>query len=296
MKEIRLHGRGGQGVVLAAELLAVAAFLDGKWPQASPAFGGERRGAPVAAFVRLDQHPLRWRSREMDPHYLLVFDSTLFPVLPVLRGVRRGGLILVNAEGPVAVRSYPAGITIRAIPATRIALETTGQPRPNAPMLGAFAALTGEISLKALEQAFVERFPGKPGEANVQAARRAFQMAPAAPSLDPSISRDDETEPRGDEFWITPGLGGPGQPLHFAGIVGPRTSLAARTGDWRYSQPVVDPGRCNACGLCARFCPDSCLLPGEVAYEIDLTYCKGCGICAHECPRRAIAMVTEVRA
>lgn len=297
MKEIRLHGRGGQGVVLAAELLAGAAFRDGKWPQASPSFGGERRGAPVTAFVRTSQYPLRWRSREMEPHYVLVFDSTLLPVVPVFRGVRPGAMVLINADGPLALDDCPSEIIIRTVPATRIAMEFSGQPRPNASMLGAFAALTGEISLEALEQAFLKRFPGKAGDVNVATAREAFRIALSAPTAGATGGRSHQAGPENSQaWWITPGLGGPNQPLHFAGVVGPRTSLSARTGDWRYSRPAIDPGRCNACGLCSLFCPDSCLGPAETTYQVDLTYCKGCGICAHECPRQAITMTAEVQA
>jgi pyruvate ferredoxin oxidoreductase gamma subunit len=283
-------------VLLAAQTLAVAGFIDGNWTQAAPSFGGERRGAPVTAFVRLDSRPIRWRSREMEPYCVLVFDSTLISIVPVLRGVRPGAIVLVNSENPIRVAGCTQDVSIRAVPATRIALEVTGEPRPNAPMLGACAAVTGDVSLNALEQALLRRLPGRSGEAAVDAARAGFQMALSGPQVGEFLDMNGLSDSSAlGEQWTTPGLGGPGRPINFAGVVGPKTSLAVRTGDWRSTRPTIDLDRCSGCGICAKYCPDGCLYPAEAGYEVDLAYCKGCGICAHECPRQAITMLEEAR-
>jgi pyruvate ferredoxin oxidoreductase gamma subunit len=179
MKEIRIHGRGGQGSVTAAELLAVAAFIDGRYSQAFPAFGVERRGAPVAAFTRISDQPIRLRSQIYEPDYIIVQDPTLIEVVDVTGGVKPGGMILINSEFPPGSYTFDTTAEVKTIDATRIALEIIGRPIMNTVMLGAFAGATGEIEMESICKAVSERFPGKVGEKNSKAVYEAYERMEA---------------------------------------------------------------------------------------------------------------------
>ena len=147
MIEIRIHGRGGQGNVAAAELLSIAAFKDGKFAQAFPSFGAERIGAPVQAFVRIDDKKIRTREEVRTPDYLIVQDSFLIGAVPVLDGIKPDGLILVNSDENPEDLNIKTTATVETIPATEIALEIIGRPIPNAIMIGAFCSLTGLVRI-----------------------------------------------------------------------------------------------------------------------------------------------------
>ncbi len=176
MKEIRLHGRGGQGVVTAAELIAHAAFADGRYAQAFPAFGSERMGAPVQSFVRISDKPIRARNQIHNPDYLIIQDSTLLGTVDVIKGLKPGGLMIVDSEKNPEDLNVRIDGRILTIPASRIALETIGRPIQNTTLLGYFAATTGLISFDAVKKAIEERFPGMIGKKNVASARKAFEM------------------------------------------------------------------------------------------------------------------------
>ena len=177
MIEIRIHGRGGQGNVAAAELLSIAAFQDGKFAQAFPSFGAERIGAPVQAFVRIDDKKIRTREEVRNPNYLIIQDSFLIGAVPVvLDGIRPDGLILVNAEMAPEDLNIKTSASVETIPATEIALEIIGRPIPNAIMIGAFCSLTGLVSIGAVQEAIMAKFPGRVGENNVAALERAVEI------------------------------------------------------------------------------------------------------------------------
>lgn len=292
MKEIRLHGRGGQGAVLAAELMVVAAFEDGKYGQAFPAFGGERRGAPVQAFVRLDAYPVRVRYRVNQPDHVIIMDHTLPNTVDVLEGLKPGGLALIDSEKSPAALLFSANAPVYAVPATRIALEIFGQPFVNPAMLGAWAAATSEVSLEAIQHAFQQRFPGLLGEKNSQAALMGYDFIRGG-TTPIQVKKSEQTVGRTVVWEREEVAGVPGQPLHFASVVAARTSLAYPTGSWRYSRPVIDLPACNGCGVCEIFCPDSCVSIEDKQAIVDLEFCKGCGICAEVCERNAIQMAIE---
>jgi pyruvate ferredoxin oxidoreductase gamma subunit len=176
MIEIRIHGRGGQGNVAAAELLSIAAFKDGKHAQAFPSFGAERIGAPVQAFVRIDDKKVRTREDVRTPDYLIIQDAFLIDTVPVLDGLKPDGLIVVNSEKLPEDLNIKTTATIVTIPATEIALEIIGRPIPNAVMIGAFCSVTGLVSLTAVQEAIMGKFPGKIGENNVAALERAHEI------------------------------------------------------------------------------------------------------------------------
>ena len=171
MIEIRFHGRGGQGAVTAAEILAKAAFEDGKYVQAFPFFGAERKGAPVMAFSRIDDKPIRRRYQVYNPDYVIVLDDTLLEAVDVLSGLKEGGKVIINTKNNV---DFTEDVESFSIDATGIALDILGVPIVNTVMLGAFAGVTGEVSLDAIIKITKETFPGKIGEKNAVASEKAY--------------------------------------------------------------------------------------------------------------------------
>jgi pyruvate ferredoxin oxidoreductase gamma subunit len=177
MFSVRIHGRGGQGVVTAAELLSSAAFLDGAHALAFPSFGSERTGAPVVAFCRIDDHPIRVREPIVAPDALIVQDATLLHQVDVFGGLRPGGVVLLNSVRSAAelgVADLDARVV--TVAATDLARRHLGRPLPNAALLGAFAALTEAVTLGSVDAAIRERFAAEPAAANVAAARAAYDL------------------------------------------------------------------------------------------------------------------------
>ncbi|MDI6642711.1 MAG: pyruvate ferredoxin oxidoreductase subunit gamma [Candidatus Hodarchaeaceae archaeon] len=173
MIEISFHGRGGQGVVTAARLLAEAAFLEGKHCQAFPFFGAERRGAPVVAFARIDRKPIRTRTQVYEPSHVVVLDPTLPEVVNVAAGLKRGGVIVMNAK---KIPTQLKGAKVALVDATTVAIETLGVPIINTAMLGALAKATGVVSLDSVTEAIKRYFKEKLAEKNVAAAKRAYDQ------------------------------------------------------------------------------------------------------------------------
>jgi pyruvate ferredoxin oxidoreductase gamma subunit len=182
MRQIRIHGRGGQGVVTAAELLSLAAFLEGRHAQAFPSFGSERTGAPVVSFCRIDDKEIRTREPIAEPDALIVQDPTLVHQVDLFSGLGADGYILINSS-----RSFEElGLEelfdrfrrerLLTVPATGIAREHLGRPIPNAALLGGFAALSGLISIESVAAAIREKFPEKIAGGNVVAAEKAFEF------------------------------------------------------------------------------------------------------------------------
>jgi pyruvate ferredoxin oxidoreductase gamma subunit len=180
MFQVRIHGRGGQGVVTAAEMLSVAGFREGRHAQAFPSFGSERTGAPVVAFCRLDSKPIRLREPILAPDALIIQDPTLLHQVAVFDGVPPDACILINTARTfeeLNLEDIVAGFRadrLCTVPATEMALKHVGRPLPNAALLGGFAAQTRQISLEAVSAAIRERFPTRVAEANVAAAAEAF--------------------------------------------------------------------------------------------------------------------------
>lgn len=182
MFAVRIHGRGGQGVVTTAELLALAAFLEGRHAQAFPSFGSERTGAPVVAFCRIDDHEIRAREPVSAPDALIVQDPTLLHQVDVFGGLAPGGRVLLNTShtaGELGVGEV--GLDVVTIPATELAREHLGRPLPGPALLGGFAALTGVISLGSVEAAMRDRFTGATAVGNAAAARAAHAFVAHLP-------------------------------------------------------------------------------------------------------------------
>ncbi len=179
MKEIRIHGRGGQGSLVLAQFIAMAALEDGKFSQAFPFLGagGERRGKPIQAFARIDDRFIRLRSRVYQPDYVMVQDPTILKEVDVLAGLKTGGTVLINTEKSLSPSDRDGLIRWVEVPASKIALEVLGKPLMNAALLGAFSVVTEEISFPSLEKAIKKRFPGEVGYQNVQIARKAHDYS-----------------------------------------------------------------------------------------------------------------------
>lgn len=175
MFQVRIHGRGGQGAVTAAELLSVAAFMEDRHAQAFPSFGSERTGAPVVAFCRIDDRPIRVREPVMRPDALVVQDPTLLHQVNVFEGLRAGGAVLINSPRSVDELGLDElSGPVLTVPATALAVRHLGRPVPNAVLLGGLAALTGCVTIDSLTAAVRERFAGELGQANAAAAREAY--------------------------------------------------------------------------------------------------------------------------
>ena len=173
MIEIRFHGRGGQGAVTAAEILAKAAFEDGNYSQAFPFFGVERRGAPVMAFTRIDDEPIQVRYQVQNPDYVIVLDDGLINVVDIFSGVKDTSKIIINTHHKDNLPKND-NQEIYDIDATGIALENLGVPIVNTIMLGSFSKKSGEVSLDSIIKVINETFPGKLGEKNSNAAKIAY--------------------------------------------------------------------------------------------------------------------------
>jgi 2-oxoacid:acceptor oxidoreductase gamma subunit (pyruvate/2-ketoisovalerate family) len=178
LKEIRIHGRGGQGSVTAAELLAHAAFTEGKWVQAFPYFGAERRGAPVKAFARISDKPILVHSQVYSPDYVIVLDHAIYKVADVTEGLKQDGIVILNTRKRPEEFGF-RNCRVATVDATGIALElnllVAGLPVVNTSIVGAFAKATGEVKLSSVLGAINETWLGGAGEKNARAAELAYE-------------------------------------------------------------------------------------------------------------------------
>ena len=172
MLEIRIHGRGGQGAVTAASLLAMAAGHDDKYSQGFPAFGVERRGAPVRAFTRISEKPITIRSQIYRPDYVMIMDPTLCDLPEITEGIKPGTVIIVNAKDS---RGIEFRNKTHVYDATSLALEILGRDIVNTAILGVFAKVTGLVSLEGILEAIGKNFPEKLAERNKELIKRAFK-------------------------------------------------------------------------------------------------------------------------
>jgi pyruvate ferredoxin oxidoreductase gamma subunit len=185
MFQVRIHGRGGQGVVSGAEMLSVAAFIEGRFAQAFPSFGSERMGAPVMAFCRIDAKEIRLREPVLEPDAVIIQDPTLLHQVDLFKGLPEHGYILINSTrsfGELGLLDFTRGFSefrLCNVPATEIAMKHVGRAVPNVPLLGAFAAVSGQIRIESVVAAIRERFAPALAQANVAAATEAYAVVRA---------------------------------------------------------------------------------------------------------------------
>jgi 2-oxoacid:acceptor oxidoreductase gamma subunit (pyruvate/2-ketoisovalerate family)/2-oxoacid:acceptor oxidoreductase delta subunit (pyruvate/2-ketoisovalerate family) len=273
-----LTGRGGEGVVLASQLLADTFARAGYWVQSFPEFKAERRGAPIAAFLRWDaDEPIRrrYKVRECD---VLVGISASPPPAQSVEMLRPGGLLLLNRDARFPHRG---DYRVARVPGSQIArrnriLSAEGRPMGNVAVLGAAVRMLLPEGLGFLEQAIRNRM-GALAQPNVVAAREGYRLC----TRQHAVAADTSYEPAEAPV--------PRPPLPpFA--VSLTDSRGNHTGTWSLERPVLLTA-CSACGVCALFCPEGAMRRADGTMEIDYLYCKGCGICELICPvRDAIAM------
>ena len=282
MKEMLLVGRGGEGVVLASQILADTFARAGFWVQSFPEFTAERRGAPISAYLRWDDaSPIhrRYKMRECD---VLVVVSPSPPPLRALGMVRPEGLVLLNRETRFA---HSGAFHLAHVPGSRIAqengiLSSEGRPMGNVAVLGACVKLLLPDGLEHLEQAIAARMGALAG-VNVVAAREGYARC----TRQHAGAHDDPVETVHEE------LARRVQPVF---PVSTTDSHENHTGMWSVERPLLTDA-CTACAVCALFCPEGALTRRDGAMVVDYLFCKGCGICEIVCPVRDAIAMEEVR-
>ena len=275
-----LVGRGGQGVVLASQILADAFARAGYWVQSFPEFKAERRGAPISAFLRWDDAPIhrRYKVRECD---VLVGISATPPTPLAMAAVRPGGLVVVNRDTRFR---HTGRFEIARVPGSSIArghgiLSAEGRPMGNVAVLGACVKLLLPDGLEFLEAAIAARMGGH-AEANILAARDGYERCVRQYRVEGDAALDEAPA-------APPARAATAFPISFT------TSLANHTGSWSEERPVLQAA-CNSCALCALFCPEGAITRTDGVMAVDELYCKGCGICEDVCPVRNAIEMEEV--
>ena len=262
---IRIHGRGGQGAVTASRLLATAAYYDGMFSQAIPMYGTERRGAPVTAYVRVDDVRVRERELVHTPDIVMVLDPLLSTRQTMADDMAEGGLLLLNTAYPPEEVKTGGNFRVATVNATSIALETLRRPITNTAILGAFAKAVGWPKLESIEKAIKKQFAGRVAEMNIAAIKRSYDECSEV--IPAPIKTAGESE--------AIAVGGYG--------------VLKDVSSWRVFQPIIDMDKCTGCKNCWIYCPETAIKwTDENRPEIEWRKCKGCGICVNECPVKAI--------
>jgi len=175
MKEIRFHGKGGEGAYMVSEMLCASFVSEGKCAASFPMFGFERRGAPLATFVRFDEQPIREKTQIYTPHCVVIIDRSQVNSDLVYKGLLPGGIVVCNSRSPLDKRGHENIEIMGSVDATRIALEEIGRPITNTTMLGAFAATTKWVGLEAILETIGQYFSGEILEGNLRSAERGYQ-------------------------------------------------------------------------------------------------------------------------
>ena len=292
MIEIRIHGRGGQGGVTAAELLAQAAISEGNYAQGFPSFGPERRGAPVTAYIRMSKEKFYLREPIDTPDVIAVMDASLIDMVDVFEGMKVGGTLIVNASGNMTSRlqeiARAQSIHLACVDATAIASEVLGVPIANTAIIGAIVKATGICKISALEQPLKKRFD-RLAPQNSAAMQKAYEKT----TVFHNVSTEKMVK---NERYVIDALYSFEDLEIGAEIIEPGSSEKFETGNWRTSgRPTTNFDNCIKCGLCWLLCPDIAYSKNEEGfYDWDGRYCKGCAICVVECPKDAIEMKGEL--
>ncbi len=286
--EIRWHGRGGQGAVTSAEMTALAAIHEGKFAQAFPSFGPERRGAPVLAFDRINASaPIRVRSGVTKPDIVVVLDPGLVTLINVAENLKPGGALIVNSTRSAddLKQEFSGDWKFAVVDAASIARELLGVNIVNTTMLGALIKATGVVTLESLTEPLQERF-GARAKANFDACKRAYDST--------ILTEITISGPKKQKTFSVEKLSTWKELLVGCAVTDVGNTKNFCTGDWKSQHPEWDNKKCIKCGICSLFCPEGCIqLQPDGYFSANLFYCKGCGICAHECWTQAISMHEE---
>ena len=292
MKELRMHGKGGQGIVVGGETLSNAFLNIGKYLAVMPSYGVERRGSDVTAYGRLSDEPVRENCMCYEPDYLVVFDPSQLSKPATYAGFAPGGTIIACGTDPeeiLAMGVKPAKIVM--IDGIKIAFEVTGNNLTNMIMCGAFCRAVPELPLEALLQAIRETLSKGFQKTSLLGAQRGYDEAQVY-TYEVAAEHEDK-----QPAWTRHILAckAPERPAYEApwGNFEEKV-VTVDTGTWKVVRPVLDETACVKCGICATYCPIQCIRKGEDGFfRANLDYCKGCGVCAYECPKKALQMVRE---
>jgi pyruvate ferredoxin oxidoreductase gamma subunit len=246
--------------------LADASYRDGKFSQAIPMYGTERRGAPLVAYVRIDDVRVRERELVHEPDVVIVLDPLLSKEQSVASGLKKDGILILNSHLSPEKVEIAGDIKIATVDATKIALETLKRPITNTAILGAFSKIVGHPSVESIEKAIKKQFPGRIGDMNIAAIHKSYdEVSPAVQATHKeAIIEATDIE-----------VGGYG--------------VLKDVSSWRVFTPIIDLEKCTGCRTCWLFCPETAIQWKDNKPEIEYNKCKGCGICVEECPVKCIA-------
>ncbi len=290
MWRIRIHGRGGQGIKTASQVLGSASFYSGFQAQDFPLYGAERRGAPVISFTRISKDPILERGPILIPDIILIGDETLLNDLQSapLCGAEPSTIIFVNSNS--LPKSLAKNFSATVVNLTDLCLQHLGTPTIYSSALSAVGArLLGVIGLEDLLQAVENELSGvssKVLKGNLDLAREIFSI------IKPVAIAEKESKPLTSKTQIIPQYlpVTDGAPI----ILDPGNMALRKTGNWRVERPEIDYEHCNNCMICYARCPDGVIgITPEGRPDIDYDHCKGCLICAQECPGHFINTVRE---
>jgi len=279
MYEIIFHGRGGQGALLAAKILANAYFFDGKYVEAFPHFSAERRGAPVRAFLRIDDRPIRSKVPITSADCAIILDASLLDYIDITQGLKEESLILLNTPLKPNEIKLSAKHKLATCDASEISRKIIGKDIPNSAMLGAFCSMLS-LDMEALAQGFKEIFTHK------TIAEKNIEMAKIAATSTTTGVSSVATQAQGKKSMAIPEL-----KVEIGGTYkADGSSRQNITSSWTTDKAIIDQEKCNSCLFCYVLCPEGCILREGEKLKIEEDYCKGCGICAKVCPLKAISM------
>jgi len=291
MLEIRFHGRGGAGSVLASRALAKAAFCAGKKSVTFPSFGAERRGAPVLAFTRIDTKKIYKRTQIYEPDIIAVLDSALIEFIDVAKGLKDSGIGVLNSSKKADEIKLSKSINVGVVDATKIANEILEKPITNSALLGALIKSSSIVEFSFLEKAIMSVFGSKLGEKqakkNVEVARIAYDETSFGMTRGGrNYNHKKQWLPTIQEFPI--GTVIPKITLENGESIGPGSAITRFTGTWSHYKARINQEKCIQCLKCMFHCPEGTIHRNGSKLKVDIRYCKGCRICENVCPVNAI--------